>query len=587
MRRFTALVLTFALSGGLAAPTTWYVDDDNCPGPGSGSDSDPFCRIQDAIELAADGDTVLVLPGTYGELIDFRGKAITVRSSAGAAATIIDGQDQGTVVTFRSGEDRDSVLEGFTVTNGYREFWVSAGVVCRSQSSPTIVANIIHHNVSRGTYLYGAGAGVCCIGSSAPLIQQNIIRDNQAGRGAGIACLLASSPIIVANTIERNDHQGVYCDEGSHPWILRNRIANNTANGIECHWDCSPTIEGNEILDNGGSIDGGGIYCQNGSPRIVGNLMTGNFAYYRGGAISCYYAGAPEIRNNIIAYNWITGPYVPWGGGLYWGEGVTPTLVGNIVAYNKADLGAGMFCIGRGHLSCNTFFGNDAEEEGGGIYCTSGAHVTISNCIVWGNEAPKSPEIAGGPAVTYSDVRGGWAGEGNIDADPLFADVATLDLRLRRYSPCIDAGDPAEQPCLEADLLGNPRLLDGDLDRLMRLDMGACSFANVHLDISGEPHPGSVLTFTTSGTAGLTVWLAAGTQSGAICIDPFGAFFVDTGSPFWLLWWGGIPAPGSYDVRLRVPLDLPVPSDFVFQEIALDLRTASGNTSNALELTVE
>ncbi|MEW6748021.1 MAG: right-handed parallel beta-helix repeat-containing protein, partial [Planctomycetota bacterium] len=60
--------------------TNWFVDDDNLPGLGTGRAADPFVRIQDGIEAARDGDTVLVLPGRYVERLDFLGKAITVRS---------------------------------------------------------------------------------------------------------------------------------------------------------------------------------------------------------------------------------------------------------------------------------------------------------------------------------------------------------------------------------------------------------------------------------------------------------------------------------------------------------------------------
>ena len=55
--------------------TTVYVDDDNCPGPGDGSELDPYCSIQTAIDNAVDTDEIIVASGTYFENIDFIGKA--------------------------------------------------------------------------------------------------------------------------------------------------------------------------------------------------------------------------------------------------------------------------------------------------------------------------------------------------------------------------------------------------------------------------------------------------------------------------------------------------------------------------------
>ncbi len=74
--------------------------------------------IQAGIDAASPGDTVLVADGTYYENINFLGKAITVTSVNGPASTTIDGSSTGNVVTFQSHEGRDSLLEGFTITNG-------------------------------------------------------------------------------------------------------------------------------------------------------------------------------------------------------------------------------------------------------------------------------------------------------------------------------------------------------------------------------------------------------------------------------------------------------------------------------------
>src|SRR6267142_5555878 len=74
--------------------------------------------IQQAINAAANGDTVLVAPGTYNENINFFGKAITLKSSEGAAVTTILGTGTGSVVRFATAEGADSKIEGLTIRGG-------------------------------------------------------------------------------------------------------------------------------------------------------------------------------------------------------------------------------------------------------------------------------------------------------------------------------------------------------------------------------------------------------------------------------------------------------------------------------------
>jgi hypothetical protein len=74
--------------------------------------------IQAGINTASNGDTVEVSPGTYFENINFKGKLITVTSTAGPKVTTINGRGANAVVIFSSGETTAAVLSGFTVTNG-------------------------------------------------------------------------------------------------------------------------------------------------------------------------------------------------------------------------------------------------------------------------------------------------------------------------------------------------------------------------------------------------------------------------------------------------------------------------------------
>ena len=83
-----------------------------------------YSRIQEAINACENGDTVLVAPGVYFETINFSGKDITVTGTDPndpkvVGYTVLNGDDDGTVVTFENGETSAAVLTGFTLTGGF------------------------------------------------------------------------------------------------------------------------------------------------------------------------------------------------------------------------------------------------------------------------------------------------------------------------------------------------------------------------------------------------------------------------------------------------------------------------------------
>lgn len=71
--------------------------------------------IQAAIDQAADGDWILVAPGTYEEALNFGGKQVYISSSGGSADTTIDASGRAYAVIASSGETSDTALVGFTI----------------------------------------------------------------------------------------------------------------------------------------------------------------------------------------------------------------------------------------------------------------------------------------------------------------------------------------------------------------------------------------------------------------------------------------------------------------------------------------
>ena len=130
-----------------------------------------YTRIQDAIDAAASKDVIVVSPGTYtgpgNRDIDFKGKAITVRSSDPTnpnvvAATIIDCDDPTEIYRgfyLHSGEGPDSIIQGLVIANGWRGYNEpgGAGIYCEG-ASPTISYCTITHNTSEQGQ--GAASGV-------------------------------------------------------------------------------------------------------------------------------------------------------------------------------------------------------------------------------------------------------------------------------------------------------------------------------------------------------------------------------------------------------------------------------------------
>jgi hypothetical protein len=229
-----------ATGGGIVRKTTvlldvrtyfgpvWHVSTSGHDIVGDGSEERPFRTIGRTIQAADDGDTVLVERGTYEENINFSGKSILVAShyifdglESTIESTIIDGNGTGSVVTFESGEDSNSVIRGFTISGGYAYY--GGGIYCHA-SSPTIVENFVVENEGGP-----GGSGIFCYRSSA-WIHRNLIANNSGP--AAIFLLTDCNVHVVNNSVCDNSLGGISIQEGSNGYLKNNIIYENADYGI-------------------------------------------------------------------------------------------------------------------------------------------------------------------------------------------------------------------------------------------------------------------------------------------------------------------------------------------------------------------
>ena len=328
--------IVFALFVGLSLPAVAEAATIRVPADAA--------TIQQAIDGAAAGDTVLVSPGTYVENITFRGKAITVASEQGPGVTIIDGNRAGSVVTFASGENRNAVLEGFTVRNGANNF--SGGGVLIQNSAPSIIGNWI------------VGNGACS--------------------GAGIYSYF-SSPLIKGNTISRNY---VYACSGA------------SGLGVYIGGDSAAELIENVITENSGVANGGGVTLFAAGRAVLRsnvisrNITSGFSPCTSGGGIWMVNYSQATIVNNLVVGN-----AAGCGGGFYWGgsSGVT-TFVNNTFADNDGAEGSAIAVSGvdaRHVIYNNVIVGKGGQTA---FYCGNSSSTpspVLNTSDVFSSEGPR------------------------------------------------------------------------------------------------------------------------------------------------------------------------------------------------------
>jgi len=347
-----------------------------------------------AINIAANGDEILVAPGSYFEALSFNGKALKLRSTAGPEVTILDGLGQfKPVVRLISGEGATTEIEGFTIRNGDA-----------TAAAPG-----------------DRGGGIYCNGTS-PTIRNCIFIGNQAVAGGAFYANLGNPRVIGCRFIE-NAAVTTSGDGGAA------YLNSTTVDFTDC------LFEGNSAVRLGGAlrqVATSGTYAR---CDFVQNSAGAN-----GGAMDM--ASTPSVllfRECRFAGNTAGGV----GGAVMQAtaSSTPPAWINCVFDSNEASGSGGAMYVNTGckaDLTNCTLSGNASGASGGGIFVLGVGPATVRNSVVWGN-VPTG--IVGASATSYTCHQGVIAGAGNIVLDPGFADAANGDLRLVPSSPCLDAGN--------------------------------------------------------------------------------------------------------------------------------------------------
>jgi predicted outer membrane repeat protein len=345
-----------------------------------------YSTIQDAIDVSWDGGTVWVADGNYtgqgNRDVDFIGKAVMVRSENGPNTCIIDcngtEQEQHRGFYFHNSEDPCSVLEGFTIANGWaRE---GGGILCEN-SSPTIRNCLIGYNSA------GDGGGLLNMGGS-PVLTECVFSENSAeGSGGGLR-LEDGNTILSDCTFSSNsagDHGGGMAAADCTVMLSYCTFNKNSAGvrgGAVRNESSSPTFIHCTFSENYSGEDGGGVRNEESSPTFINCTFSENSTAVDGG-------GMFNIDSNTVLTdcNFATNSAGEEGGGM-WNERSTLTLSDCNFTENSADPCGGAIWNRQCALTLTdcAVVGNLANVCGGGLW-DSNSTLVLTDCNIIGNSA--------------------------------------------------------------------------------------------------------------------------------------------------------------------------------------------------------
>jgi len=510
-------------TGGPFGPI-WYVDADATGANDGSSWADAFNNLQDALTAASAGEEIRVAQGSYKP-------------------------DQGIWVVPGRRQASFQLISGVTIKGGYAGFGESDPDARDVNLYKSILSGDLNGddgqnfaNNDENSYhvlVTGSGTDETAVldGFTITAGNANGTSDPNDEHGGGLFNEINSSPTIINCTFFANSALkyggGMTSDVNSSPTVTNCTFSNNSAEfsgGMHSDVNSRSIVINCTFTDNRARSDGGGFYNYVGRPYLFNCTFTNNRAERYGGGI-LNFKGDLSMVNCVISGN----SAVAYGGGMFNWDDSNSTLTNCLFSGNAVQnfYGGGIFdWHNSGSLTVTncTFSGNSAVD-GNALACDSyqqqkPSDVKLASCILWDEDNEIRNDDNSTITVTYSDIQGGWSGEGNINTDPSFVnpghwdDKGTQndptddfwvdgDYNLLSSSLCIDAGDNTAVPPdandidgdgnktepIPVDLDGKPRFSDDpETDDTGNgtppiVDMGAYEFQGISLitgDFCGE-----------------------------------------------------------------------------------------------------
>jgi len=314
--------------------------------------------IQAGIAAAVDGDTVSVAAGTYHEQLDLLGKAITVRSRRGAAATVIDSQGNddtwldwpyGPVVRMINGEGAGTVLEGFTVTGGETNGGLSgySGIWCHGLA-PTVRDCIVEGNSG------GLGGGV----TGNAHMERCTIRGNDAlpyGEGGGVFGQPTLIDCVVSGNHSGGMGGGIYATGPCTivGTVIDGNVSGNGLDGYSGGGVFGPaTLVGCRITNNGANH-----YLSGGPPDVLGNAVDGAVLLERCTVSGNHVVSGPVAGDESGALRSV-GSVVD---SILWGDELRELALGSTTQIGHSIVAGGW--PGTGNLAVDPLFRDAASDD--------------------------------------------------------------------------------------------------------------------------------------------------------------------------------------------------------------------------------